>query len=412
MSVIKVFRDLDGLFNYSADENPTSQQDYQEAVKNWVKTIVSLVDSNLWQPETEYTVGSQLLTPSLPYYVLRCTVAGTSGAAEPDYTDVALGDEITDGTVTWVVDGYLPLSGGTMTGSIQYVDNGKVFAIAHTEAGNVDLGWSWENGDGAGLALRSSDVPSPGEFMLFARDANNDCSLKGTPDGFLTWNNEEIFHAGKTIPIANGGTGASDANGACNNLGLSWDYWHRYGMNFVPNDTSNPGWNNLGVFSSYYTETGKIKNQPTQYGQLLNIPANNKNAESTQIWIEQPNGNIYVRGGNLSTPINDAVFRKVAFQDDVNGIVAANLAQNGYVKFSNGLLVQWGFGASPYGTAKTYTYPLSYSINAFNVVIGSAGGNESTCRINSVSKDSFIAQRHYCGSGKGSGNLYWLAIGV
>ena len=103
MSVIKVFRDLDGLFNYSADENPTTQQDYQEAVKNWVKTIVSLVDSNLWQPETEYTVGSQLLTPSLPYYVLRCTVAGTSGAAEPDYTDVALDDEITDGTVTWLL---------------------------------------------------------------------------------------------------------------------------------------------------------------------------------------------------------------------------------------------------------------------------------------------------------------------
>lgn len=47
MSVIKVLRDLNGLFNYSTDENPTSQQDYQEAVKNWVKTIVSLVDINL-----------------------------------------------------------------------------------------------------------------------------------------------------------------------------------------------------------------------------------------------------------------------------------------------------------------------------------------------------------------------------
>ena len=57
MSVIKVLRDLNGLFNYSTDENPTSQQDYQEAVKNWVKTIVSLVDINLWQPETEYVVG-------------------------------------------------------------------------------------------------------------------------------------------------------------------------------------------------------------------------------------------------------------------------------------------------------------------------------------------------------------------
>ena len=104
MSVIKVLRDLDGLFNYSTDENPTSQQDYQKAVKNWVKTIVSLVDSNLWQPETEYVVGDTVKTPSLSKdAVLYCLKAGITGAAEPDYTDVALDDEITDGTVTWLL---------------------------------------------------------------------------------------------------------------------------------------------------------------------------------------------------------------------------------------------------------------------------------------------------------------------
>ena len=137
MSVIKVLRDLNGLFNYSTDENPTSQQDYQKAVKNWVKTIVSLVDAVMWQPETEYTVGSQLLTPSLPYYVLRCTVAGTSGAAEPDYTDVALGDEITDGTVTWVVDGYFPLSGGRITGDVDITGDLSVSGAIYSSSGGV-----------------------------------------------------------------------------------------------------------------------------------------------------------------------------------------------------------------------------------------------------------------------------------
>lgn len=104
MPVIKVLRDLDGLFNYSTDENPTSQQDYQEAVKNWVKTIVSLVDSNLWQPETEYVVGDTVKTPSLSKdTVLYCLEAGTTGAVEPDYTDMGIGDIITDGTVTWLI---------------------------------------------------------------------------------------------------------------------------------------------------------------------------------------------------------------------------------------------------------------------------------------------------------------------
>lgn len=104
MPVIKVLRDLEGLFNYSTDENPTSQQEYQEAVKNWVKTIVSLVDSNLWQPETEYVVGDTVKTPSLSKdTVLYCLGAGTTGAVEPDYTDMGIGDIITDGTVTWLI---------------------------------------------------------------------------------------------------------------------------------------------------------------------------------------------------------------------------------------------------------------------------------------------------------------------
>lgn len=96
-----------------------------------------------------------------------------------------------------------------------------------------------------------------------------------------------------------------------------------------------------------------------------------------------------------------------ACADSIGGgdIVAALLEQNGYVKFANGLILQWGFGESPYATPTTYTYPLAYSVNALNVVIGSVGGRESTCRINSVSKDSFIAYRHYSGSGTGSGDM-------
>lgn len=99
-------------------------------------------------------------------------------------------------------------------------------------------------------------------------------------------------------------------------------------------------------------------------------------------------------------------------KDDGAYIVAALLEQNGYVKFSNGLILQWGFGESPYVEPTTYTYPLAYSVNVLNVVIGSVGGRESTCRIDSVSHDSFVAYRHFSGSGKGSGYLYWLAIGV
>ena len=157
MSVIKVLRDLDGLFNYSTDENPTSQQEYQEAVKNWVKTIVSLVDSNLWQPETEYVVGDTVKTPSLSKdTVLYCLGAGITGAVEPDYTDMGIGDIITDGTVTWLIQptseaptGVVQAFAGSTTPSGWLLCDGS--AVSRTDYANLYavIGDTYGAGDGS-----------------------------------------------------------------------------------------------------------------------------------------------------------------------------------------------------------------------------------------------------------------------
>lgn len=172
----------------------------------------------------------------------------------------------------------------------------------------------------------------------------------------------------KVLPIAGGGTGANTISAACKALGLDWDWFHRYGENYVPPDVTNNGWNSLGLCLIYYTEK-KIKNQPTIYGQLLNIPAA-KYHESTQIWIEKDSGALHFRGGNSSDIVNDEVFTRVATEADVSsagyGIVAANLAQNGYVKFSNGLILQWGYAENKsVGSGHSGTYSTSFPI-AFN----------------------------------------------
>ena len=104
MSIAKFIRDIEQFFRYSTDAEPTTQQEFQEAMKNWVRTIESIVDCTLWQPETTYQVGDTVRTPSLSKQaLLLCITAGKSGAAEPDYTDVSSNDEITDGTVVWRV---------------------------------------------------------------------------------------------------------------------------------------------------------------------------------------------------------------------------------------------------------------------------------------------------------------------
>ena len=104
MSVIKFLRDITNLFNWNTDDNPTSEQNYMAAVKNWQETEKNLVDTILWQPTTAYTVGNMVKTPSLPsQYCLVCTTAGTSGANEPSYSGKTVGDSVSDGSVTWMV---------------------------------------------------------------------------------------------------------------------------------------------------------------------------------------------------------------------------------------------------------------------------------------------------------------------
>lgn len=55
-------------------------------------------------------------------------------------------------------------------------------------------------------------------------------------------------------------------------------------------------------------------------------------------------------------------------KDDGAYIIAANLAQNGYVKFSNGLILQWGVAENTsVGSGSSGTYSASFPI-AFSTV--------------------------------------------
>ena len=50
-------------------------------------------------------------------------------------------------------------------------------------------------------------------------------------------------------------------------------------------------------FAVFITPANKLKNQPSQYGQLINVPADD-GSESMQLWLSQPNGPLWYRGGN------------------------------------------------------------------------------------------------------------------
>lgn len=102
-----------------------------------------------------------------------------------------------------------------------------------------------------------------------------------------------------------------------------YEAMHRYESvpeNYVPADTSDNGWNGIsnksqGFYISTYTSDGKITNQPTNKGQLINIPASKANKYSTQLWIDQNTGNVYTR---VSTGnINGTKFTRLLNEKDI-----------------------------------------------------------------------------------------------
>lgn len=96
-----------------------------------------------------------------------------------------------------------------------------------------------------------------------------------------------------------------------NHAHTSFAMLHSKPENF-PLPSTNSEISKLGMFVTYYTRKDVFKNQPNQYGQLINLPPGiDDTNETTQIWIEQFSGQMYTRGGNWENPIADRKFTQV-----------------------------------------------------------------------------------------------------
>ena len=100
-----------------------------------------------------------------------------------------------------------------------------------------------------------------------------------------------------------------------------WDHLHRLGKNpTLP--TRNEDINGLGVFMSSFDVGNKFPHQPTDHGMLINLPAAFKDSDSLQIWMEQPSGRMYYRGGSNSTSLSNTAFKRLLNTDDARDIRA------------------------------------------------------------------------------------------
>lgn len=331
MATTKLTRDVEQYLKWAGADG-TTQQQYQEFVRNMYGTLSDVVKITMWQPNTSYPAGAVLVSPDMPVNTLaRVAVAGTTGDVIPTWSSA--GHTIADGTVTWAM----------LYRTIDYATQEEVTAGTNkTKIVTPAM---------LGKTIKT-DLASENAGILNAADK----TVVGGVTGIL--------------PVAHGGTGTDSlanvtvgkAGTLVGNVGL-WDYLHRVGDNpTLP--TTNIALNELGVFISYFTESNIIANQPSQYGQLLNLPAD-KGSESTQLWIEQHSGRMYHRGGNIPVAINDTPFKRFLDTDDLSaaGVVAGNVsnANAWWVKLGGAvpLIIQGGNM-----TTETVTFPLQFPSTA------------------------------------------------
>lgn len=385
MADVEKLQPTTGIFDYPDASDPskgTTEQQYQEWVRNHHNVLNDVVAAHLWQPNKAYNVGEVVESPNMiANTVARVITAGTSAAAEPVWSSA--GHTIADSTVTWAM----------LYRTIDYATQEEVTAGAN-----------------------KTKIVTP---AMLGRTIKTDLASENT--GTLNAADKTVV-GGVTgiLPVAHGGTGADSlanvtvgkASTLVGDAGL-WDYLHRLGNNpTLP--TTNDALCALGVFMSYFDQKNKIANQPTQLGQLFNIPAN-KTQEACQLWVESPNGRMYHRGGKGSTAINNTPFKRFLDTDDLSaaGVVAGNVSDEKawWVKLGGAvpLIIQGGYEYHSGTDRRTWEFPIAFPhacLSAMNTLMhdGSSGdGNLDT--VYNLSKTSLnYRSDNGCGS-------YRIAIG-
>ena len=99
-------------------------------------------------------------------------------------------------------------------------------------------------------------------------------------------------------------------------------------------------------------------------------------------------------------------------KDDGAYIVAANLAQNGYVKFSNGLILQWGIATQQgYQTS----FPITFTTRCLAVVATYVLRDDSSywqkpLSLQAITRSSFTAAT--ASSWGANDTALWIAVGM
>lgn len=273
---------------------------------------------------------------------------------------------------------YLKRSGGTMGGALNLANGTLNLAGDDCYFGdqNIAGGFCLKGANGAtNLTFIDKDNAAQKASLSYTGgDLISSATIRGNIIGTATNANNLVIRGGTSAHIKYGG-GDVDENTAIsqNKVNLLIGSWYSTGFRDLCS-TGNPIRVAINHRTGNIKTTGAVTASGAMYSATPGTSDNSTRVATTafvQSLINSLKGSI---GG---------------------AIVASNLAQNGYVKFSNGLILQWGYigltGNSWEGEIGPYNFPVAFNNQCF-LVLPSLCNNDNT---NPISYDSTVQQRKW-----------------
>ena len=290
--------------------------------------------ANIRKNSTAYQVDDIVTSPNLnSQFWLVCTQAGTTDANEPDYSEVEANQEITDGTAKFLVTP--KVSKGITVGNTEPDNPREGDLWLQTSSSKKTAELKQRTASGWSKVLIETILNAVTDSPIKTLERNTTCNVN-------TVYAEVTFPKGGFLICTQAGTtGASAATGftTAEDGDEVTDGTAKFTVRYFE-DLLGEGLINAVNGIAGLSDSAKLLSQLYDFATELEAQA----------------------GTNTTKPINAAgVAAAISALAGGAVIVDELLAQNGYVKFSNGLILQWGSNFSTVTAETLVDYPIAVS---------------------------------------------------
>ena len=272
-------------------------------------------------------------------------------------------------SLTYVIK-YKQSSASSYT-SVTVKSGGLSFSNLSRTLTNIDSTKSYD------IQLVLSDYFSSVTYQLKLSTTKVIMDLKSTGVGINKYNERGVLDVGGDAYISSNLNveGSSTVNGllTVNNKIIANKGLQPQGSNPITStgaDTT-ANWGALNTSLYFYTNTGQLIDQPSQWGYILNL---GQGTEVHQIWMEQASGSVWHRGGN-STGWN-GTWRRLLDSSNLGNYFTRRVVDSGvsgiwdWRQWDNGMVELWGtwtgtinlgqnnYSGFHYSNAITVNYPF------------------------------------------------------